>query len=252
VLGYRDDDGVIPPAPEAPFGRNGTFMVYRKLHQDVAAFRRLLKSIAVKHFSADQELAAAKLAGRWRDGTPVRLYPGGDRNGRPKLSKAEVNDFRYRDDQTGGACPLGAHVRRANPRDAMFGGSERSRRHRIIRRGMPYGPPLPSGIHEDDGCDRGLIFVCFNASISRQFEVVNRWLCDGDPFGVGRESDALSAHKSGLMTVQGNPPKLLSLEPLVWSCGGEYLFQPGLSALDALANSDANGRLHPVRGGGRI
>jgi Dyp-type peroxidase family len=249
VLGYRDDDGVIPAAPTAPVGRNGTFMVFRKLHQDVAAFRRLLKSIAYKHFSGDEELAAAKLAGRWRDSAPVRLFPGGDHNGHPKLSKADINDFRYRGDYDGRACPLGAHVRRANPRDAMYGGSERSRRHRIIRRGMPYGQPLAPGTFEDDGGERGLIFVCFNASIARQFEAVNRWLLDGDPFALGSEADALTAHKQDLMTVQGNPPSLLEIEPIVWTRGGEYLFLPGLTALDALSDSDGARLMHTVRRG---
>jgi Dyp-type peroxidase family len=250
VLGYRDDDGVMPRAPAAPVGRNGTFMVFRKLHQDVAAFRRLLKSIAYEHFSGDEELAAAKLAGRWRDSTPVRLYAGGDRDREPKLPKTEINDFRYRDDHDGSACPLGAHIRRANPRDAMPGGSERSRRHRIIRRGMPYGPPLAPGRFDDDGCDRGLIFVCFNASIARQFEAVNRWLLDGDPFTLA-EADALTAHKQDLMTVQGEPPSLLEIEPLVWTRGGEYLFLPGLTALEALSDPNAAGPMDAVRHGRR-
>ena len=237
VLGYPDEDGVLPAAPAAPLGRNGTFMVYRKLQQDVVGFRRLLRELADEHYSGDVELVAAKIAGRWRDGTPLMLSPDA---ADPALAadKARTNDFRYRDDPRGALCPLGAHVRRANPRDGLVGGGRRSRRHRILRRGMPYGEPLPPGL-EDDGAERGLVFVCFNASIVRQFEMVNRWLLDGDAFGLGAERDfMLGADEpgEGKLTVQGDPPTFLAPQPpLVRTRGGEYLFLPGLTALEALS-----------------
>ncbi|WP_028061251.1 Dyp-type peroxidase [Candidatus Solirubrobacter pratensis] len=224
VLGYRDDDGVLPDAPVPPFDRNGTFMVYRKLEQDVAAFDRLLVELAGEHFDGDTELAAAKLVGRWRNGAPLVTHPAppsGD------IERGDYNDFLYRDDADGYRCPLGAHIRRANPRDALPGGIRRSRRHRIIRRGMPYDEG-PNG--------QGLVFVCFNASIARQFEVVNGWLREGDVFGLAGETDALTGwtRGRGRMTVQGSLPVLIETRPVVRTRGGEYLFVPSLSAIDAL------------------
>jgi Dyp-type peroxidase family len=238
ILGYRDEDDVIPPAPRRPFAENGTFMVYRKLQQDVAAFRMLLDELADEHFSGNRELAAAKLAGRWRDGAPLMTSPG-----RPDAAlgsdKWRTNDFRFAHDANGYTCPIGAHVRRANPRDSLPGGSERSRRHRIIRRGMPYGDPLPEGA---DGGDRGLLFVCFNASIARQFEVVNGWLAHGQAFGL--EGGDLLTHggEDPRMTIDGDPPvrfrSRLVHRPLVTTRGGEYLFLPSVRGLAALARGD--------------
>jgi Dyp-type peroxidase family len=237
ILGYRDEDGGLPDAPVPPFARNGTFMVYRKLEQDVLAFRRLIRTVADEHFDGDRELVAAKLAGRWRDGSPLMLHPYIDEGSGPR---EVLNDFRYGGDPKGRSCPLGAHVRRANPRDGLPGGAERTRRHRIIRRGMPYGPVEYAGGH----CGRGLIFVCFNASIVRQFEVVNGWLMDGDIFGLGRDPDILAGARAPgttvRMTVQGDPPVLFeSPTPLVRTRGGEYLFQPGLTTLETLADDSA-------------
>jgi Dyp-type peroxidase family len=223
VLGYRDEDDMLPVAPPAPFARNGTFMVLRKLHQDVDGFKTLLDRLAEHDFNRDRELAAAKLVGRWPDGTPLLLRPHSSPES-PAIAAPKRNDFRYADDPRGYACPIGAHVRRANPRDSLHGGEIRTRRHRIIRRGMPY----------EEGPDRGLVFVCFNASIARQFEVVNRWLRDGGPFGLGRDADPLTV--GGTATFQGDVPVISELgDPLVWARGGEYLFLPSLSALDELA-----------------
>jgi Dyp-type peroxidase family len=211
-------------------------MVFRKLRQDVARYREVVARTARDHFNGDVELVAAKIVGRWRDGTPVTLAP--ERTD-PALAadRSRGNDFTFRDDPRGERCPLGAHIRRANPRDALPGGFARSRRHRIIRRGMPYGPVLPPG-SDDDGADRGLVFVCFNASIRRQFETVNAWLIDGNLFGLGTDSDYLlgaNERTDGKMTIQGRPPTFVSPQwPLVITRGGEYLFLPGIAALHAL------------------
>ena len=229
IHGYRDEDRMLPVAPPPPFSRNGTFMVLRKLHQHVEGFEALRDRIAAEDLNGDKELAAAKLAGRWPDGTPLILRPHSSPED-PPLAQPRRNDFRYGDDPLGYACPVGAHIRRANPRDSLPGGEVRTRRHRIVRRGMPYA----------DGDDRGLVFVCFNASIARQFEVVNGWLRDGGPFGLGRDADPLTGDNtgaaSGKVTFQGDVPVLAKVpEPLVWARGGEYLFLPSLAALEELA-----------------
>ncbi|HZS23846.1 MAG TPA: Dyp-type peroxidase [Gaiellaceae bacterium] len=239
LLGYRDEDGDLPEAPAAPFDRNGTFMVYRKLAMDVAAFRRYLES-AGRAYPGGPELLAAKIVGRWRDGTPLAVSPDAPD---PDVVQdpARINDFGYADDPKGLRCPISSHIRRANPRDdRRFFGGRLSRRHRIVRRGRTYGPPLEEGALEDDGAERGLVFVCFAASIWRQFETIQRlWLDDGDAFGLGSDKDPLvgcPADGAGKLTIQGDPPYIVSPHPgFVTMRGGEYLFQPSIGALRWLA-----------------
>jgi Dyp-type peroxidase family len=257
IHGYEDEESrtarnprkrVLPSAPSGPLGRNGTYMVWRKLHQEVALFRRTLRD-AAELYPGGEELLAAKVVGRWRDGSPLVTFPGRTAEA---FDPAEpgANDFRYAGDRDGMCCPLGAHIRRANPRDALdpepdpetgFGDGKLTFRHRIIRRGMPYGDPLPDGVLEDDGNPRGLVFVCFNASFSRQFESVQRqWLNDGNIFHLAHDSDFLLGANDpdgGKMTVPGDPPFILEpQQPFVVTRGGEYLFVPGITGLAAIAD----------------
>jgi Dyp-type peroxidase family len=235
VLGYEDEDRAPPPAPPPPFDRNATFMVWRKLRQDVAGFRAQLAEQA-RRLRLDEELVAAKMVGRWRDGSPLALRP--DRPD-PALGndKKRANDFRYGDDELGLRCPRGAHVRRTNPRDALGWEGRLTARHRILRRGMPYGPALAEGAAED-GTPRGLLFVCLQASIARQFEIVQtQWCNDGNAFGLGREADPISgpAGREVRHIIEGDPPRVASaLRTYVECRGGEYLVVPAISALRAL------------------
>jgi len=238
VLGYEDEDGGPPPAPAPPLHRNGTFMVWRKLRQDVAGFRRFVAD-AAQETGIEPGLVAAKVVGRWPDGSPLVLRPAyGD--ARLGNDRERVNDFVYAGDPAGAACPRGAHIRRANPRDALrAGGGRLTARHRILRRGMPYGTPLDDGA-DDDHADRGLVFVSFQASIERQFEIVQaRWLNDGDAFGLARTPDPVAgAVGDGGARVQfgGRPPHYATaMRAFVTPRGGEYLFVPGISALRAFA-----------------
>jgi Dyp-type peroxidase family len=242
LLGHVDEDGTLPAAPAEPFDRNGTFMVYRKLHMDVAAFRRFIAAAGAKYPGGPEKLGA-KIVGRWPDGTPLAVSPDA-----PDASvagdPARINDFSYAADGDGLRCPLGAHIRRANPRDmdGFFEG-RLTNRHRIIRRGRAYGEPLPPGAMEDDGQDRGLVFVCFQADIWRQFETIQAlWVDDGDPFGLGPDKDFLIGEPNGgggKMTIQGRPPHFLKPQPrFVTVRGGEYLFRPSLTALRALADGE--------------
>jgi Dyp-type peroxidase family len=248
VLGYPDEDTRddpahrLAPAPAGPLGRSGTYMVWRKLYQDVARWRRVIGAAAGLYPDGDGVKLAAKVVGRWPDGTPLALSP--DRP-QPDFDPAApgANDFRYAVDPVGRRCPVGAHVRRSNPRDGLGFDGALSFRHRMIRRGMPYGPLLPAGVTTDDGIDRGLVFVCFQASISRQFEAVQmQWLADGNIFGLGHDSDFLlgDASGTGKMTIQGDPPFFLApQEEFVRTRGGEYLYVPGLRALAALSAGTA-------------
>jgi Dyp-type peroxidase family len=246
ILGYEDEDSRadphrrLPNAPGDPLGRNGTYMVWRKLHQDVALFRRALEDAAEHYEGGDVEKLRAKVVGRWSDGTPVATSPESPVEAFD-ASAPGANDFRYADgDANGYGCPLGAHIRRSNPRDALGWDGLLSFRHRMIRRGMPYGAPLPDGVTEDDHAERGLAFVCFNASISRQFEGVQiQWLNDGNIFRLGHDKDYILGDSAATakMTVQGNPPFFLAPQPsFVTTRGGEYLYVPGLTALRAIAD----------------
>ena len=259
ILGYPDEDTRVDPKkrlpsmPAAPLGRSGTYMVWRKLYQDVARWRRVMKNAAKLYEDGDEHKLSAKVVGRWPNGAPLVQYPDkAPEEYDPKTARA--NDFRYDGDVDGMRCPVGAHVRRSNPRDALgavkgpdgktvdFAG-HLSFRHRMIRRGMPYGAPLPDGVTTDDGADRGLVFVSFQASISRQFEGVQvQWLNAGNIFGLGHDADFIlgDPYGKGKMTIQGSPPYFLApQETFVKTRGGEYLFVPGITALAALADGTA-------------
>lgn len=236
ILGYRDEDGILPPAPPGRLGRNATYLVYRKLYMDVPRFTEHVRR-AAEELSCDEELIVAKIIGRWRDGTPIVLSP--DRPDPALVSDpARSNDFRYApSDRDGFACPVGAHIRRCYPRDSLGYGGKLARRHRIIRRGMHYGPPLADPT-VDDGQDRGLIFMCFQASLERQFETIQAlWINDGDAFGLGTDKDFLLGDDEGSnkMTIQGDPPRFIHPQArFVTTKGGEYLYQPGIAGLRTL------------------
>jgi Dyp-type peroxidase family len=235
ILGYPDETGSLPPMPVPDvLGRNGTYLVFRKLHTRVAAYRRYLREKAADR--ADEALLGAKIVGRWQSGAPLALSPDCDD---PQLGadRRRNNDFAYSDDLRGFKCPAGAHARRANPRDALDNdGNVDVRLHRMIRRGTSYGPMLPEGVFEDDGVDRGIMFVFAGAHIRRQFEFVKtQWLNDGIFIGAPAERDPLVGPNdgTGMFTIPQHPirRRLQSLPPFVVTRGGEYCFVPGLRAL---------------------
>jgi Dyp-type peroxidase family len=242
ILGYPDETGGLPPGPTPELlGRNGTYIVFRKLHTRVAAYRRYLRERAVSR--EEEALLGAKMVGRWHSGAPLALSPDHDD---PELGAdpARNNNFNYHDDLRGFRCPAGAHARRANPRDALDDeGSVNVRLHRMIRRGTSYGPVLPEGVLEDDGADRGIVFVFVGAHLKRQFEFVKtQWLNDGIFIGASAEKDPLVAPNdgSGSFTIPQRPirRRLQGLPPFVVVRGGEYCFVPGLRALRWLAELD--------------
>ena len=208
VLGRPDVDGDIAGRyVPAGLGRNGSYLVYRKLEQDVPAFRAMTGAAAAG-FSGGADDVAAGLVGRRRDGG--LLAP----------------------------CPAAAHVRRANPRGALPGGDKLTRRHLMLRRGIPYGPYLPPGA-DDDGAERGLLFLAVVGDPGRQFEFVQtEWLADGNVFGRGREEDIFTTAggPGARILLEGSPPAYVDVpRPLVTCRGGEYFLLPGLAALEALA-----------------
>jgi Dyp-type peroxidase family len=235
VLGYRDEMGGFAPMPQPEvLGRNGTYVAFRKLHQRVAAFRQYIRANAAD--AEEEELIAAKLMGRWRSGAPLALCPLHDD---PELGAdaARNNSFVFGDDTTGYVTPLGAHIRRMNPRDTPIAGEVRL--HRMIRRGTAYGPLLPEGVIEDDGVDRGIIFAFVGAHLRRQFEFVqSEWINLGVFIGLaGARDPVAAAGADGVFSIPRRPiPKRLKALPqFVVTRGGEYGFMPGLRALKWLA-----------------
>jgi Dyp-type peroxidase family len=235
ILGYPDETGSLPPMPSPEvLGRNGTYLVFRKLHTRVAAYRQYLRVKAANREEA--ALLAAKMVGRWPSGAPLELAPERDD---PALGADpdRNNNFSYADDLRGFKCPAGAHARRANPRDALdHEMTVDVRLHRMIRRGTSYGPMLPEGVVDDDGADRGIIFVFAGTHIKRQFEFVKtQWLNDGIFIGAPNEKDPLVGPNdgSGTLTIPKRPirRRLGDLPPFVVTRGGEYCFAPGLQAL---------------------
>jgi Dyp-type peroxidase family len=243
LLGYADEAGELPVAPVPHLlASNGTFMVYRKLHQNLATFRNYLDQQST-NYAGGKEKLAAKFIGRWRDGTPLELSPA---NPDPSIVQdpARNTNFTYGADDEGTRCPMGAHIRRVNPRDAFGFNGRLVNRRRITRRGLPYGRFAAEGEPVSDTEERGVIFMALNASLSRQFEFVQQqWIQYGNDAHLGNDRDMLigSHGGHGRFVVQGdasqaNPPFICaSLPDFVALRGGAYFFLPSITALGMIA-----------------
>ncbi|HXM59854.1 MAG TPA: Dyp-type peroxidase [Terriglobales bacterium] len=250
LLGYADESGELPVAPIPHLlARNGTFMVYRKLHQNVATFRTFLEQKG-QLYPGGKEKLASKFIGRWRDGTPVEISPD-----RPDPALVADNDrntnFTYGNDLTGLRCPVGAHIRRGNPRDAFGFHGELVNRRRIMRRGLPYGTYVPEGQPVRDADDRGIIFMALNASLFRQFEFVQQqWIEYGNDLHQGNDKDLVIGNHGGKgkCVLQGtsdpqNPAFICANLPnFVELRGGDYFFMPSLTALQMIASGNVDPR----------
>ena len=238
ILGYADENGETAETPvPQELRQNGTFMAFRKFHMDVAAFRRYLRAQASS--PEEEELLAAKMVGRWRSGAPLVLAPDQDN---PELGsdRNRNNVFSYTDDMKGLKCPFSAHMRRVNPRDALKDEVVAVNLHHFLRRGTNYGPPLPEGVLEDDGAERGGVFLLIGAYLKRQFEFIqSQWVADGNFISHGTEQDPLIGNNDGdgVFTIPQRPARrrLRGLPQFVTVRGGEYCFIPGLRALRWLA-----------------
>jgi Dyp-type peroxidase family len=220
------------PQPEI-LSRNGSYMAYRRLQEHVGRFRDFLREHG--DTPEEQELVAAKLMGRWRSGAPLVLARDRDD---PALGAdlRRNNDFTYKEtDPHGYAIPLGAHIRRMNPRDT----AANMNRRRMIRRGATYGSHLPEGA-PDDGEDRGIAAFVICASLIRQFEFAqNVWVNDHNFHELGNERDPFIGAQDG--TLEYKIPRrpirktITGLPAFTTVRGGAYFFLPGLTALRYLA-----------------
>lgn len=281
IIGYPDQEGQIsgqsPPVAPAPqpgqpgypgpaptpppalpdWAKNGSFMVYRRLRQDVGAFNQFITQEAQAR-GIDPELLAAKLVGRWRSGAPMEQVPalpaGVNPATAPDPAKAapavlnddQINNFDYEPgDADGSRVPRAAHIRKVNPRSANPPGKTETNRHRMLRRGIPYGPefqpteqPYGQGPVGDDR-DRGLLFICYQSSLARSFNFVQQsWANTGDfPQAADGEDPIISqalAQREFNLPPQGTH---LLMARWVFTTGGEYFFSPSLSALHQLGTT---------------
>jgi len=270
ILGYRDHYGehnsepllamsadhskVLPLAEERTacrsFAKNGSYLVFRQLHQDVSGFWQHLAAVTHSDASnaAGMIAAAAKMVGRWPDGRP--LLPN-----LQTVSTHRFNDFNYREvDPEGFHCPLGSHIRRSNPRDDLSSLASTEQRkalvapHRLLRRGRSYGEPVhpelnPAKMLEDEAApDRGLLFLCVSANISRQFEFVQQsWINNPDFDARYREDDPIVGARAfhnepksvSNFTIPSKPlrKRMQDLPRFVCVRGGAYFFMPSKAAL---------------------
>ena len=239
-LGYRDEEGSAAgmPQPET-LSKNGSYVAYLRMEEHVGAFRDFLRQNG--ETPEQQEWVAAKLMGRWRSGAPLVLAPDKDD---PSLGadSSRNNDFNYRTmDPHGYGCPLGAHIRRMNPRDT----AANMNRRKMIRRGGTYGPPLPEGA-PDDGIERGIAAFVGCASLVRQFEfAMNVWANDPSFHELGNEHDPIFGTQDGTfdMTIPKRPirKKIKGLPAFTTIRGGAYFFLPGIKALRYLATRTNGG-----------
>ncbi len=247
LLGHVDAYKEVTASPIVrgfDFGMNGTFVVYRTLEQKVGDFWASMRTNARAEPGESADDAAVRLAssivGRWPGGAPLVLHPK-----RPPPGESSQNDFNYaKVDPTGAKCPLGAHARRAFPRDMLAPSPDESLketgRHRLFRRGRPYGPEReksPWEYADDGGVERGLVFIALCASLRRQFEFIQQtWLNNSKFAELYDERDPMVTDEAGRFTLQGSPVRrCLALPQFVTMKGGAYFFLPGMRALEWLA-----------------
>ena len=260
----QDPDGLLPDSEQRPgmrdLGKNGTYMVFRQLDQNVRAFWDfVLGTVQKENPEAGIEEAiqlASKMVGRWPSGCPVTLSPDKD-----DTSLEKENDFLFNpDDVEGFRCPVGSHIRRSNPRDSLLRKKPEyamkiSQRHRILRRGRLYGTPMAPKLDpeqlipaKDDKVPRGLHFICFNTNIARQFEFVQHTWNDNtkfqgmydDPDPILGIKDSRNKNETHDFTIPAKPlrRKVRGLQRYVHVVGGAYFFMPGIRALNYILNME--------------
>lgn len=289
VLGYPNEYGVLPDSPGIPksldpenllsakseqdgvkdLGKNGTYLVFREITQDVFKFWNYMKANSREKGITPEEKAialASKMVGRWPGGAPLVLSENAD-----DPEKANANSFRYyKEDPNGYKCPFGAHIRRACPRDQLHSGrsqeqsEQMSRKHRILRRGRIFGKPLVESmkpqdmlqVSKDDGGYRGIHFICLVANIRRQFEFIqNVWannftfadLCNEvDPLISPRPSDKEPLCNEFTVQDKDLRRNYREVPQFTKVVGGAYFFMPGIQALKFLANYRAVSESNPA------
>jgi deferrochelatase/peroxidase EfeB len=269
LLGYANNfEGLWWRVPDpVALGRNGSFNAFRVLAQDVAGFETYLTEAAkylltqkgvdellppggegkigagLSRQAALREVIAAQMCGRWRNGVPLALSPDTP-NPEPALPEKQFNNFDY---PASSACPYSSHIRRSNPRDAQIVQRVANNSRRLVRRGMPYGPPYtydPEKPDATDAVERGLLGNFIGASLGAQFEAMcTDWVNVGlqDPRVTGSNDPLIGANapETGwfdLVLRSGATFRLRSLPRFVRARGGAYTFLPSITAIRYLGS----------------
>lgn len=252
LLGYPSQHaGSLYPVPTPEeLGKNGSYAAFRILKQDVAGFERFLREFAPAN-GMSEEMLAAKLCGRWRNGVPLTMSPETD-SPEPRISDDQLNNFDYvasdgglgYDDRKGYRCPVGSHIRRAHPRSHRVAGGG-GHRHRLVRRGLPYGPEYDPD-NPDDGHERGLLGLFIGASLADQFEfIMKEWVNDGMfAAGLGRTKDPLLGTNDPRdsrfeIPAEEGAVEVTGFSQFVTTRGGAYCFLPSITALSYMAEHPA-------------
>lgn len=270
VLGYptqirtpdpkSGESGNVNPGPISRSGpawtADGSYLVFRRLRQDVAGFRDFLAGAAADQGVSEERLGA-KLVGRYPSGAPLERIADAAKSFDPSkvdpsrkdptiLDARKISDFEFAgDDADGKLVPRAAHIRKAYPRNEKTptGGEADTQTHRIVRRGIPYGESFregsPPGSAAGADADRGLLFLGYQASLERQFEfVVSQWFNEPDHPQRGDGHDPiLSQAATKTFKLPGGRPDHLTMQPFIFTTGGAYLFQPSITALRRLARA---------------
>jgi deferrochelatase/peroxidase EfeB len=254
VLQDEAESYFVPEPRE--LGLNGSFAVFKMIVTDVVAFENNLQKNKEK---IDPELLAAKICGRWRKGVPLALSPETD-SPPGGISADQLNNFEYVNadgsgDPKGLRCPVGAHIRRVNPRGQPItgqgepGGSNNA--HRMIRRGMPYGPAYDP-TQPYDGIERGLLGYFINASIENQYEfVLSHWVNDSEFAGAVRlnpkSKDPMIGTQDPAESIfvipQANgvcPIEITGFSSFLRTKATAYCFLPSITAIKFIANLRAS------------
>lgn len=270
LLGYPNNfEGLFWSVPDPVLlGRNGTFNAFRVLAQDVEGFENYLTEAAKDLLERDgidellprgdeakigagpsreaalREIVAAQMCGRWRNGVPLALSPDTP-NPQPPLPEDQFNNFDY---PASSGCPYSSHIRRSNPRDAQIVQRVANNSRRLVRRGMPYGPPYDpasaDATERSPDPERGLLGNFIGASLGAQFEAMCcDWVNVGlqDPRVTGSNDPLIGANapETGWFDVvlkSGNSFRLRSLPRFVRTRGGAYTFLPSISAIRYLGS----------------
>lgn len=254
LLGYPSADypqNPFHPGPWQDFARDGSYLCLAWIHQDVAAFNRMVAELAptlpLPAGIDREEWLAARIVGRWRDGSPVLRHPD-----RPPPSPDHEDGFGYGTDPAGRICPLNAHIRVVMPRDDALTYPNQVRfpkgPPRLMRRGFSYGAPLAGTA--DDGAERGLVGLFFCARLNEQFYTVLRWIQKTgftEGFAQGGHSENMQDALVGLGAIPGADRRLRlgpaageaepAMRDVITYRGVGCFFAPNLTSLDQLAQA---------------
>jgi Dyp-type peroxidase family len=254
--GYPPAPAPDPTSPQPPWLRNSSYLVFRRLTQDVAGFEDFVRETAPAE-QLSEDLLGAKLVGRYRSGAPLERANNSAVDpaelDSTAIDDAHINDFDYeQNDPDGHLVPRSAHIRKAYPRDQEPPGDDGSERRRILRRGIPFGLSFhrggrPDSPYASDAAfphDRGLCFACYQSSIADKFEFLQSTWVNSNEFpqaGDGVDAIISQASETRQIAIPNAPKTPLQLaKQWVTTTGGEYFLSPSITALKQFADSPAS------------